>query len=91
MFVPRILTTNYSKPEATCVHLAEYLIPVGVRHTGRFCNHIYDSQWRMLNGFIHIRLNRWNGRDHSMPHDFNEGKTSVCPPNAMEFSCSAPR
>ena len=43
MPVPGILTTDYSKSETTCVHLAEYLIPVVFGHSCRFCNHIYDS------------------------------------------------
>jgi hypothetical protein len=43
MFVPGILATDYSKPETACVHLAEYLIPVLVGHSGRFGKHIYHS------------------------------------------------
>jgi hypothetical protein len=43
MFVPGILATDYSKPETACVHLAEYLIPVVVGHSGRFGKHIYHS------------------------------------------------
>ena len=42
MFVPGIRTADYSKPEATCVHLAEYLIAVGFGHTCGFCNDIDD-------------------------------------------------
>jgi hypothetical protein len=84
VFVPRILTTDYSKSETTGVHLAEYLIPVVFGHTRRFGNHIYDREWRMLNGFVHVRVNRWDGRGQLMPHDFNQGTTSVCLQNAWD-------
>ena len=42
MLVPGILTTDDSKAETACVHLAEYLIAVVVSHPGGCCNHIHD-------------------------------------------------
>ena len=68
MPVPGILTSNHSKPETTCVHLAEDLIPVVIGYTCCFCSDIYDSQWWMPNRFVHVRVSRWNRRSHLMPH-----------------------
>ena len=81
MPVPGILATNDSQSETARVHLAEHLIAMALGHTCRFGSHINDSQWRMTNGFVDIRVRRWNGRGQVIPY-FSQVRPFSCPPGA---------